>query len=208
MRSWTTCWMIQPCWRILTFSTKMMWQGRSCFTTRYVTADIRVMNYQWYSYQPEEPEDDEEEDKKNAARKTRLNRNITVMAKKDETKKPAKKILFSTDGAQEGLTGLCSYFLRLTTRRTLGEETFQVLSNTLVLSYYISSSFCSETSWLASSMPMLLKTFFGILRGQCPMCSSLCWMPTVWGTRAQTSWWSKWRKSFCPVSGHLQGNIG
>ena len=59
------------------------------------------------------------------------------MARKDEPKKPAKKILFSTDGGQEGLTGLCSYFLRLTTRRTLGEETFQV-------------SYNNETSFLLS----------------------------------------------------------
>ena len=38
----------------------------------------------------------------------------------------AKKILFTTDGTKVALNGYCMYFLRTSTKRTLGEETFQV----------------------------------------------------------------------------------
>ena len=38
-----------------------------------------------------------------------------------------KKMLFISDGLQTPLMGVVSYFLRLTTRRALGEETFQVI---------------------------------------------------------------------------------
>jgi hypothetical protein len=38
----------------------------------------------------------------------------------------AKKILFTTDGSGVSLNGFCMYFLRTSTKRTLGEETFQV----------------------------------------------------------------------------------
>ena len=48
------------------------------------------------------------------------------MQKKDEEKKPAKKILFTTDGTKVPLNGYCMYFLRTSTKRNLGEETFQV----------------------------------------------------------------------------------
>ena len=49
------------------------------------------------------------------------------MQRKDEEKKPAKKILFTTDGTKVALNGYCMYFLRTSTKRNLGEETFQVL---------------------------------------------------------------------------------
>ena len=48
------------------------------------------------------------------------------MQRKDEEKKPAKKILFTTDGTKVALNGYCMYFLRTSTKRNLGEETFQV----------------------------------------------------------------------------------
>ena len=51
------------------------------------------------------------------------------MQKKDEEKKPAKKILFTTDGTKVALNGYCMYFLRTSTKRNLGEETFQVDNN-------------------------------------------------------------------------------
>jgi hypothetical protein len=38
----------------------------------------------------------------------------------------ARKILFTTDGSGVSLNGFCMYFLRTSTKRTLGEETFQV----------------------------------------------------------------------------------
>ena len=37
------------------------------------------------------------------------------------------KMLFISDGLETPLMGVVSYFLRLTTRRALGEETFQVV---------------------------------------------------------------------------------
>ena len=37
-----------------------------------------------------------------------------------------KKILFTTDGSEASLTNVCIYFLRLSTKKYLGEETFQV----------------------------------------------------------------------------------
>ena len=51
-----------------------------------------------FYYQPEENKEDEEE--KLAIRKMRTQRNITTMQKKDEERKPAKKILFTTDGSK------------------------------------------------------------------------------------------------------------
>ena len=77
-----------------------------------------------FYFQPEETKD-EEDDKLNH-RSRRTQRNITVMQKKDEEKKPAKKILFTTDGTKGALNGYCMYFLRTSTKRNLGEETFQV----------------------------------------------------------------------------------
>ena len=53
-----------------------------------------------FYYQPEENKEDEEE--KLAIRKMRTQRNITTMQKKDEERKPAKKILFTTDGSKVG----------------------------------------------------------------------------------------------------------
>jgi hypothetical protein len=44
----------------------------------------------------------------------------------------AKKILFTTDGSGVSLNGFCMYFLRTSTKRTLGEETFQVQQLTKV----------------------------------------------------------------------------
>ena len=93
-----------------------------------------------FYFQPEEIKD-EEDDKLNHRyitlgakliqhkllnRSRRTQRNITVMQKKDEEKKPAKKILFTTDGTKVALNGYCMYFLRTSTKRNLGEETFQV----------------------------------------------------------------------------------
>ena len=63
----------------------------------------------------------------NLPRSRRTQRNIPVMQRKDEEKKPAKKILFTTDGTKVALNGYCMYFLRTSTKRNLGEETFQVL---------------------------------------------------------------------------------
>ena len=77
-----------------------------------------------FYFQPEETKD-EEDDKLNH-RSRRTQRNITVMQKKDEEKKPAKKILFTTDGTKGALNGYCMYFLSTSTKRNLGEETFQV----------------------------------------------------------------------------------
>ena len=55
------------------------------------------------------------------------NPNFSVLEKgKEEEKKSAKKILFTTDGYNVALNGFCMYFLRTSTKRTLGEETFQV----------------------------------------------------------------------------------
>jgi hypothetical protein len=48
----------------------------------------------------------------------------------------AKKILFTTDGSGVPLNGFCMYFLRTSTKRTLGEETFQVPR--VIRIYYIS----------------------------------------------------------------------
>ena len=39
---------------------------------------------------------------------------------------PAPKSLFITDGTDKALNGYCMYFQRTSTKRTLGEETFQV----------------------------------------------------------------------------------
>ena len=77
-----------------------------------------------FYFQPEEVKDDED-DKLNS-RRFQTKRNITVMQRKDEEKKPAKKILFTTDGTKVALNGFCMYFLRTSTKRNLGEETFQV----------------------------------------------------------------------------------
>ena len=38
-----------------------------------------------------------------------------------------KNLLFTTDGSEVSLTNVCIYFLRLSTKKYLGEETFQVL---------------------------------------------------------------------------------
>ena len=35
-------------------------------------------------------------------------------------------MLFLTDARDQSLTGICMYFLRLTSKKYLGEETFQV----------------------------------------------------------------------------------
>ena len=43
----------------------------------------------------------------------------------------APKSLFITDGTDKALNGYCMYFLRTNTKRTLGEETFQVLDHLL-----------------------------------------------------------------------------
>ena len=76
-----------------------------------------------FYFQPEESKEEAEE--KLAFKQRRTQRNITVMQRKDEEKKPAKRILFTTDGTKVALNGFCMYFLRTSTKRTLGEETFQ-----------------------------------------------------------------------------------
>ena len=38
----------------------------------------------------------------------------------------AQNVLFTTDATNQPLTGICMYFLRLGTKKYLGEETFQV----------------------------------------------------------------------------------
>ena len=43
-----------------------------------------------------------------------------------ESPTAVKKILFTTDGSEASLTNVCIYFLRLSTKKYLGEETFQV----------------------------------------------------------------------------------
>ncbi len=53
-------------------------------------------------------------------------KNPMIEKGKDEEKKTTKKILFTTDGYNVALNGFCMYFLRTSTKRTLGEETFQV----------------------------------------------------------------------------------
>ena len=72
------------------------------------------------------------------------------MQKKDEEKKPAKKILFTTDGTKVPLNGYCMYFLRTSTKRNLGEETFQVnLGYQLLLGLNIViMKFSRERLWL------------------------------------------------------------
>ena len=72
----------------------------------------RMMLY----YQPEE---EEQQDQSNAASGSRSQ----VM----ETVAPGKKILFTTDGSEASLSNVCIYFLRLSTKKYLGEETFQVI---------------------------------------------------------------------------------
>ena len=56
-------------------------------------------------------------------------KNPMIEKGKEEEKKTTKKILFTTDGYAVPLNGYCMYFLRTSTKRTLGEETFQVGSN-------------------------------------------------------------------------------
>ena len=66
------------------------------------------------------------------------NPNFSVLEKgKEDEKKTAKKILFTTDGYNVPLNGYCMYFLRTSTKRTLGEETFQV-SESIVKNSFIS----------------------------------------------------------------------
>ena len=96
-----------------------------------------------FYFQPEEVKEDED-DKMNT-RRHRTQRNITVMQKKDEEKKPAKKILFTTDGTKVALNGYCMYFLRTSTKRNLGEETFQVRELTFI-SFYFETLFLLQPS--------------------------------------------------------------
>ena len=48
------------------------------------------------------------------------------MPEKPKKSSTQKKMLFISGGQETPLAGVVSYFLRLTTRRALGEETFQV----------------------------------------------------------------------------------
>ena len=101
-----------------------------------------------FYFQPEDVKEDED-DKMNT-RRHRTQRNITVMQKKDEEKKPAKKILFTTDGTKVALNGYCMYFLRTSTKRNLGEETFQVRELTLISFYF-------EIDWTMLIIGMIIR---------------------------------------------------
>ena len=75
------------------------------------------------------------EERKTFRRNQRTNRNITTLQRgqaASEREKPAKKILFTTDGYKTALSGYCMYFLRTSSKRTLGEETFQVSSHKFI----------------------------------------------------------------------------
>ena len=65
-----------------------------------------------------QPEDEEQQEQSNVASGSRT--------PAIESTTPVKKILFTTDGSEASLTNVCIYFLRLSTKKYLGEETFQV----------------------------------------------------------------------------------
>ena len=74
-----------------------------------------------FFYQPKAENEEEEETEKTEKVKRQPKISVTEKQKKPEV----KRVLFTSDGFQNMLVGPCSYFLRLTTRRALGEETFQ-----------------------------------------------------------------------------------
>ena len=98
-----------------------------------------------FFYQPKGDEVEPEEDtSRKKDPRERKNQGLAVLASKDkEADEEVEKTLFTTDGMAAALTGLCMYFIRLsmmltrmlmlitlnltrlTTKRALGEETFQ-----------------------------------------------------------------------------------
>ncbi|XP_023348445.1 dynein heavy chain 5, axonemal, partial [Eurytemora carolleeae] len=80
-----------------------------------------------FYYQGEEPKDEEKgmDQSKNKKRIKNPNFSVLEKGKEAEERKPGRKILFVTDGSEGSLNGFCMYFLRTSTKRTLGEETFQ-----------------------------------------------------------------------------------
>ena len=80
-----------------------------------------------FFYQPKEDSKyvaPKKSDKKDP--RARKNAGLAAMQEKDTSAASAsQKLLFTTDATGVALTGLCMYFIRLTTKRALGEETFQ-----------------------------------------------------------------------------------
>lgn len=82
-------------------------------------------------------------------------RGLAVMqeAKNKDVDKDIVMKLFTTDGLGQALTGLCMYFIRLTTKRALGEETFQ----REILCGVISASVSENILW---TLERIISTIF------------------------------------------------
>ena len=81
-----------------------------------------------FFFQPKGDEVEVEEEDRSTKKdpRARKNQGLAVLAEKDkEADEDIVKTIFTTDGMAAALTGLCMYFIRLTTKRALGEETFQ-----------------------------------------------------------------------------------
>jgi hypothetical protein len=79
-----------------------------------------------FFHQPKEEEKKAGEDEGKKDPRARKNRGLAVMQERDrEAGSSIAKVLFTTDATGPALTGLCMYFLRLTSKRALGEDTFQ-----------------------------------------------------------------------------------
>lgn len=80
----------------------------------------------FYHQPKEEKKEEEVKPKGRKDPRVRKNQGLAVMQEKDKVATNTKeKVLFITDGTTCGLASICMYFIRLSSRRSLGEETFQ-----------------------------------------------------------------------------------